>query len=165
MSVVCNKILLIGIGNSGRGDDGLGWKFIEELERFHDDFLQLEFRYQLQIEDAELITHYDTVIFVDASHYTFSNGFQLKACLPSDQASFTSHAQQPEAILYLANHLYDKFPDAYILAISGTEWELKTFLSDEAEKNLAAALHHFENEFLPIIKFTKIPGKPYHIVY
>ena len=61
------RILLIGIGNSGRGDDGLGWKFTELVERSGYNFFDCEYRYQLQIEDTVLISKYDTVLFVDAS--------------------------------------------------------------------------------------------------
>jgi hydrogenase maturation protease len=164
MSVV-NKILLIGIGNCGRGDDGLGWRFIEELEEFGGELPDCEFRYQLQIEDAELISHYDTVIFVDASHIKLTNGFEMNVCVPSDQAFFTTHAQLPEAVLNLTKHLYNKFPKAYTLAISGTEWELSTCLSSEAENNLKAALYQFKNEFLPAIGLRNVLDKPYHIVY
>ena len=61
------KTLLIGIGNYGRADDALGWKFIDEFSD-RDDLYDFEYRYQLQIEDAELVTKYEKVIFVDASH-------------------------------------------------------------------------------------------------
>ena len=162
---IVNKILLIGIGNSGRGDDGLGWRFIEELENFGCDFLDCEFRYQLQIEDAELISHYDTVIFVDASHSKHNNGFEIKSCVPSDQVFFTTHAQLPDAILHLTKQLYPKCPNAYTLAISGAEWELNTCLSSEAENNLEAALYQFKNEFLPAIRRGNVLDKPYHILY
>ena len=47
------KTLLIGIGNSGRSDDALGWKFVDEFVEYGHLF-DLEYRYQLQIEDAEL---------------------------------------------------------------------------------------------------------------
>ena len=61
-----NQLLLIGIGNSGRSDDGLGWAFVETMaqnEAFTGDTL---LRYQLQIEDAAQISEYKQVIFVDA---------------------------------------------------------------------------------------------------
>ena len=32
------KILLIGIGNAGRGDDALGWKFVDEFSHLTDLF-------------------------------------------------------------------------------------------------------------------------------
>ena len=143
------RILLIGIGNSARGDDGLGWEFVEKISSLGYDFLDYEFRYQLQVEDAAFIGRYDVVIFVDASHEKLSLGFQLNRCISAGHSFFSTHAQAPGAIVYLANHLYDKFPKAYTLAISGKDWELQTALSREATNNLDAAISFFIEQFLP----------------
>ena len=72
-----NKLLLIGIGNSGRGDDGLGWKFTDLISEKNYHWIDLEYRYQLQIEDTELINNYDTIVFVDASHTVLKDGFEI----------------------------------------------------------------------------------------
>jgi hypothetical protein len=64
---------------------------------------------------------------------------------------FFPHVQSPETILYLANDLYQKKPEAYSIAIHGNDWELKTSLSEEAKKNLHLAFDFFEKEFLPTI--------------
>src|ERR1022692_4964179 len=74
------SILLIAVGNSGRGDDGLGWAFADKAKNYASDSLDYEYCYQLQIEDAEQISKYDTVIFVDASHSILGNGFEMKIC-------------------------------------------------------------------------------------
>jgi hydrogenase maturation protease len=149
------RVLIIGIGNSGRGDDGLGWKFVEKLQCSGFEFLDFEYRYQLQIEDATLIGSYDFVIFVDASHVKLSNGFEIKTCIGANHYFFSSHMQSPEVILYLANILYYRSPKAYTLAISGRDWELKTSLSEEAEKNLESALSFFAKEFLQTIQVKR----------
>jgi hydrogenase maturation protease len=146
-----NNMLLIGIGNSGRGDDGLGWKFTDMVKRYDGHLMDYEYRYQLQIEDSVLISNYTTVIFADASHETAGNGFEMKTCTPTNHYFFSSHIQSPEAILYLANDLYDKRPEAYTMAITGNYWELKTCLSREAEKNLHSAFDFFIQEFLPTV--------------
>lgn len=142
------KVLLIGIGNSGREDDGIGWKFAEMIEDLGYDFLDCEFRYQLQIEDAAMMINREMVIFVDASHTLLKNGFEMKPCMAINSYFFSSHAQSPEAILYLANNLYNSFPKTYTLAIMGQQWELKTALSKEAEKNLQSAFSFFVQDFL-----------------
>jgi len=146
------RTLLVGIGNSGRSDDGLGWKFIEEIGNLGYDFLNCEFRYQLQVEDALLVSEYDVVVFVDASQEKLTHGFEMMSCIASDCYFFTTHAQMPGAILFLTNRLYNKFPKAYTLAISGNEWELDTSLSTEAKHNLQAAVNFFVEEFLPTIQ-------------
>ena len=147
-----NKVLLIGIGNSGRGDDGLGWRFTDMLKRYKFDFLDYEYRYQLQVEDTLLISGYNKVIFADGSHEALENGFEVKSCTPANHYFFSSHIQSPETILYLANDLYNKQPDAYTMAISGYHWELKTSLSKNAQKNLQSAVAFFVKEFLARIE-------------
>jgi len=143
------SILLIGLGNSARGDDGLGWEFVERMISLGYDFLDNEFRYQLQVEDAACISKYDVVVFVDASHEKLSGGFQISRCMAANHSFFSTHAQSPGAIVYLANNLYGKFPKAYTLAISGKDWELRTSLSREAKNNLDAAVSFFIEQFLP----------------
>ena len=141
------KILLIGIGNNCRGDDGLGWKFVELVESMRLDFIDHEYRYQLQVEDAALISEYDVVYFVDATYEKLMDGFTVRPCIACDKEQVSSHAQNPGTILKLANHLYQKFPEAWILAISGEEWGLQTSLSEAAEKNLIEAASFFAEMF------------------
>lgn len=137
-----NRTLLIGIGNYGRSDDALGWKFIDTFES-HDDLFDFEYRYQLQIEDAELISQYDQVIFVDASHEHYANGFSFHPCEPSASSSFTSHELLPEMVVWLAWELFGKKPEAYVMAITGITWELHHGLSAEAEENFKRAAAYF----------------------
>ena len=146
------KILIVGIGNCGRGDDGLGWKFAEMVKDAVNNLIDIEFRYQLQIEDAVLISQYDTVIFVDASQAELQDGFEIKPCIAAGHYFYSSHMQSPETVLYLANVLYNKYPETYIIGIAGYVWELKTTLSEEAEKNLESAYNFFVSEFLPTIR-------------
>jgi hydrogenase maturation protease len=148
-----NKILLIGIGNSGRGDDGLGWKFTELVAHTLHDFFDCEDRYQLQIEDSELISKYESVIFVDASHAALNNGFEIIPCTAAGHYYYSSHMQSPETILYLTNELYRSYPKAYTLGISGQIWELKTSLSKTATKNLQSAFAFFEEGFLHTLQY------------
>jgi hydrogenase maturation protease len=143
-------ILLIGIGNNCRGDDGLGWKFVDLLENMGFDFLDHEYRYQLQVEDAALVSEYDVVVFVDATYEKLDEGFEVRPCVATEQSFFSTHAQSPEAILHLTNTLYKKFPKAYVIAICGEGWELQTSLSETAEKNLQTAVGFFTEQFLPV---------------
>ncbi len=140
------KRILIGIGNSGRSDDGLGWSFVEDIESsgFGGDVFQ---RYQLQIEDAELISHYDEVIFVDACHDNLAVGYEMRPCFPANEFSFTTHELSPETILFLCKDLYQKEPETKILVIEGKNWELEIGLSDLAKMNLEKAVKGFKETF------------------
>jgi hydrogenase maturation protease len=136
------RTLLIGIGNYGRSDDALGWEFVDVFAS-HDDLFDIEYRYQLQIEDAELITQYDEVIFVDASQKPLPEGFAYYACKPAMTAAFTTHKLEPEMVLWLADDLYGRQPKAWVMAIEGNAWELNHGLSDHARENLVNAIAYF----------------------
>ena len=142
-----DKIIILGIGNNGRQDDGLGWMFLDFLEEQNSD-IDIEYRYQLQIEDADLISNYDTVIFVDATKEETEEGFYLKPCHPSEKYSFSTHALAPETVLYLSHKLYDHNPDASIFAIQGYDWELKMGLSEKGTLNLEKAKKYFKDSVL-----------------
>lgn len=134
-----DKILIIGIGNSGRQDDGLGWKLLDFLNVQTLENIELIYKYQLQIEDADLISSYDRVIIVDAVKHKVDNGFYFKECKPSSKFNFTTHELDPETILFLANNLYFKYPHVFILGIEGIKWNLRIGLSEEANINLEKA--------------------------
>lgn len=138
--------LLVGIGNCGRKDDGLGWKFAGLISGSGNTFIDCEYRYQLQVEDVLMTCHYDKVIFVDATHDELEDGFELKPCKVAPHYYYSSHMQSPETILYLAKELYNKEPAAYVLAITGKQWGLGTCLSLEAEKNLQKAYTFFQQQ-------------------
>ena len=142
-----DKIIILGIGNNGRQDDGLGWMFLDFLEEQNSN-IDIEYRYQLQIEDADLISNYDTVIFVDATKEETEEGFYLKPCHPSEKYSFSTHALAPETVLYLSHKLYDHNPDASIFAIQGYDWELKMGLSEKGTVNLEKAKKYFKDSVL-----------------
>lgn len=141
--------LLIGIGNSGRCDDGVGWLFADLAS--HLPCLHCEYRYQLQIEDAELVSRYETVFFADASHASLHNGFEIKRINAASRFFYSSHLQTPETILYLATELYYKNPVAYTIAVEGENWELGTHAGEVAQRHLQAAFSYFEKHIVPAI--------------
>ena len=144
------KTLVIGIGNTGRRDDGLGWRFLDLLNGLPDFMGDLEYRYQLQIEDAALVSTYDEVIFVDATQEELDSGYALHQLEKKPFSSYTSHAIPPSHILSLCSDLYNKDPKAYLLAIRGYEWGLMLGLSDRAEENMRKAYDDF------VINFTHL---------
>jgi len=139
----CDKIIIIGIGNSGRSDDGLGWAFIDKIKGNLPHNFDCEYRYQLQVEDAELVSHYDVVYFIDAHKKQFDKGFVWSVCSPKATNSFSTHELDSETVLYLAKNIYNKKPKASILGISGNSFQLQIGLSKRAQKNLKKALNFF----------------------
>ncbi|MBT8263022.1 MAG: hydrogenase maturation protease [Bacteroidia bacterium] len=144
------KILLLGIGNSGRSDDGLGWAFLDAMQDKLTSEFDLEYRYQLQIEDAELISNYDVVYFIDAHLDQFAQGYHLEPCLPLRTESFSTHQLDPRTVVYLCESIYNKRPETFTLGISGVAFDLNIGISAQAKSNLSNALNFFENSILEL---------------
>ncbi len=143
------KTILFAIGNNGRQDDGLGWAFGEALEWSRNFECDVHYRYQLQVEDSELISGAEQVIFVDAFKGELPDGFQWKKVEPSASFEFTTHALSPEAVLFLCEKLYGKMPEAHCLLIGGEQWNLELGLTAAAADNLAKALDFFQATTTP----------------
>lgn len=133
--------LLIGIGNAGRGDDGLGWAFADCLQGLND--LDIVCRYQLQVEDAELISRYRQVWFVDATHQECRGGFECEPLTTDGKFSYTTHALHPAAVLQICEQVFRQKPDARLLAISGAAFGLGQGLSETARANLDKSVAYF----------------------
>ena len=132
--------LVFGIGNAGRADDGLGWGFLDRIRRAPGFAAQAEYRYQLQVEDALLLSRFGHVVFIDASREPLPGGFRWTPCTARATAEFTTHVLPPAAVLHYARTLYDAAPRAELLALQGYRWDLHNGLSERAAANLSAAL-------------------------
>ena len=139
------EALIYGIGNIGRQDDGLGWEFIDWLERSGvcASAEKVKF-YQLNLEDADLISHKSKVLFVDASRDQTLDHFRLYRAKPRMDFSFTSHAMSIETIMATCGQCFDRIPEVHVLAIRGYEWELQVGLTTKAQHNLDLASAHLQ---------------------
>jgi hydrogenase maturation protease len=132
------RILIFGIGNPARQDDGLGPAFISRLEKARIPGLIFEADYQLQVEDALLFSEQQLVVLVDALR-SGKKPFVFKKIKPTGEASFTTHHLSPEALLYLAQVLYERNPEVWLLGIRGYRFSLGEKLSPKAQENFEAA--------------------------
>jgi len=142
------ETILFGIGNSGRSDDGLGWAFLDRIEQESEFRGRIEYRYQLQVEDAALVSRAERVIFIDSYKGELPGGFEWKPCTPSKDFEFTSHVLPPEAVMHFCEDLYGKSPRADVLMIQGSSWDLRIGMSPEAELRLDKALRFFKEHEL-----------------
>jgi len=135
-----SSVLLVGFGNPGRVDDGLGPAAAAAIERLELAGVTVDADYQLTVEDSYAAAAHDVVLFVDAAARG-PEPFEFRRLSPAPGASFSSHSIQPEGVLQLAQELFDRRPAAYLLAIRGYEFEeLSEGLSPRAASNLEAAL-------------------------
>ena len=134
------RILLIGYGNPGRLDDGLGPALAACIEGLSIPGVAVESDYQLTVEHAHDITDYDVVIFADAD-ISGNEPFYFRRLIPSASSGLGSHEVTPGEVISLAQTLFGAATQAYILGIRGYDFnEFGEKLSDLAVKNLAAAV-------------------------
>lgn len=132
--------LIIGIGNPGRGDDAVGPLAVERLEALNLPDVELLSDYQLQVEYLLDLEGRREVIFIDAS-VLGDTPFQFMPLAPREDASFSSHALSPGAVLAaFERHFARPPPPSFALAIRAHEFELGADLSPSAAANLAVAL-------------------------
>ena len=138
-SVPAPRILVLGYGNPGRQDDGLGPAVAAGIEQLGWPNLTAFDNYQLNIEDAMDVAEHDVVWFVDAAK-TGPSPYAVHEVAPASSIEFTSHLVRPEAILAIAHQCYGKLPQAFMLAIRGYEFAFIEALTPGATANLREAL-------------------------
>jgi hydrogenase maturation protease len=133
------RILVLGYGNPGRGDDGLGPAVATAIERLGLCHVTAYDNYQLNMEDAIEVAEHDVVWFVDATK-TGPSPYAVSVLAPVGSVEFTSHIMRPQTVLAIAQQCYGKVPSAFLLGIRGYEFEFVEELTPGAADNLGAAL-------------------------
>jgi hydrogenase maturation protease len=130
--------LVLGIGNVGRQDDGLGWAFVDRLEEAAHPGT-LERTYQLHLEDAALLSRCERVLFVDSTKEPGVTSYALTRPHPRLEVAFTSHALTIPTVLETCRQCFGVLPDTRVLAIRGYSFDLVEGLTPSGTANLAAA--------------------------
>lgn len=128
------RVLVLGYGNPGRQDDGLGPAVAEAIEAFELSSVTVEADYQLNIEDGATISGHDAVLFVDAS-VEGAEPFELTETRPASTVAFTSHSVSPESVLAICEEHFGPAPRAWTLAVRGYEFDMVEGLSAKAQQN------------------------------
>jgi hydrogenase maturation protease len=135
-------LLVFGWGNLSRGDDALGPLCIEQLRAAFAADPRVEFLddYQLQVEHALDLVGRERVLFVDAS-LNCSAPFEATPLQAAQDASFTTHAMSPQALMQVFCDLQGvQPPPCTLLAIRGVRFGLGEPPSARALAHLDAAL-------------------------
>jgi hydrogenase maturation protease len=139
---MAGKALIIGYGNTLRGDDGIGQAAARALASDAaircTDVIGC---HQLTPELAECIAAVDLVVFVDAA-VDIEPGVVVVREIhgASAQSSGLVHTADPAALLDLARKLYGRTPDAFLITIGVTTLALSDGLSEAALAALPEAI-------------------------
>ncbi len=129
------RVLVLGYGNPGRQDDGIGPAVAEAIEAFGMPNVTVEADYQLNIEDGATVREHDAVLFVDAS-VEGPEPFELAETQPSSTIAFTSHSVSPGSVLAICEEHFGPAPRAWTMAVRGYEFEMVEGLSAKAQQNV-----------------------------
>jgi hydrogenase maturation protease len=132
------KALIIGYGNTLRGDDGIGQAAARALaNEAAVDSADVVACHQLTPELAERVAAVDLVVFVDAGAGLRPGSVVVT---PVQSASALSpglvHHVDPGALLTLASKLYGRSPEAFLVTVGAGSFALSEHLSEP----VAAAL-------------------------
>jgi hydrogenase maturation protease len=149
-------LLLVGYGNTSRRDDGVAADILEGLlARLgmnadaiggEDDIdastgLKVLFLHQLGPELAELAAQYETVVFIDA--HVEGSGWEPLSWQPVSSevdAGMIGHHLKPGVVVALAERLYGRRPDAFLLSVLGSDFDFGETLSNETAELAGRAI-------------------------
>lgn len=144
------KVLVYGYGNPGRQDDAAGIVMADNMGAWAKtngySWLETDQNYQLNIEDADKISDYDLVVFVDASIIEIDT-FLLESVYPDLKTDFSMHSCSPSFILGLCGEISKNCPKVYQLHIKAYEFGFMKEISEATRKNLEEA-ERFLKKFL-----------------
>ena len=131
--------LVLCFGNPAREDDGLGPAVAERLEKLKLESVAVESDYQLRVEDAPAVAESALLVFVDAAA-AGEEPFSFSRVTPRPGLDYTTHSLGPGQLLGLAEEVFGRSPESYLLAIRGYSFDLfEEGLTERAQVNLEAA--------------------------
>lgn len=122
-----SPVVVIGYGNTLRGDDGLGIHVAERLRtRYAETHVTVISAQQLMPEMAETICCAELVIFVDAEMGDMPGEVRCRSVEAEGplSASIFAHHLRPEQLLAVAVQLYGRQPRAALVTITGLSFEV-----------------------------------------
>jgi len=131
--------LIIGYGNTLRGDDGVGPKVADFAESQAWVGVKALTCALLTPELAEPIARAKHVIFVDASVES-SRQVQFRELSPADSSQIMAHAADPRALLALARDVFGRAPGAWWLTIPADNLSIGEDLSPLTQRGYEIAL-------------------------
>ncbi len=138
------RILVIGYGNTLRGDDGAGYITSLIVEEWNLAGVRVLPARQLTPDLAQDMSHADCVILVDAfpaSHDDASIEVRrLSGVRDTVAASAIGHAGHPEHLLEMARVLYAHDPEVWLVGIPARQFDLPNWLSNNTRTRMGEAL-------------------------
>jgi hydrogenase maturation protease len=136
---IADQVLVIGYGNSLRGDDGIGMHVADLLSRHGWANIHVISTAQLTPELAKEVALARGVIFVDACRATEGSAVRVQEIAPVQGSCSESHLLSPKGLLQLASKCFGHAPRAWLVIVDGYHFRLSNTISAAAETNARAA--------------------------
>lgn len=152
------KVLILGIGNFDRQDDGVAWHILQGIKQMlgrSTDLLPYEatdepegeespktlFSLQLFPEMVEVIAPFDHICFVDAHTGAVEEDLNFREVAAVRHANPLTHHMTPETLLSLLQITTHKVPKAVLVSVRGYSFEYKQELSSQTTQLAEAAVN------------------------
>ena len=135
--------LVIGYGNTLRGDDGVGPRVAEAIEKLNLPGVRTLICQQLSPEHADPVSRAHTVVFVDAA-VDAPREVQLRKLEPGESSQLMAHAADPRTMLALARDVFGHAPQAWWLTIPAVKLDFSETLTPEAQRGFAEAVEQIQ---------------------
>ncbi len=135
-------VLILGYGNTLRGDDALGIHVAHALHDFYctDGGVRVLATSQLTFDLAEDISQAAMILFIDATVSGLPGDIHSEGILPADEKVRFTHHWTPRTLLMLCKQLYGTVPSAISLTMAIASSEVKVGLSQEIEHRIPELL-------------------------
>jgi hydrogenase maturation protease len=137
------NFLVIGYGNTLRGDDGVGPRVAEAVAALNLPGVRTLACQMLTPELADQISQARVAIFVDAA-VDVPNEVQLRKLEPNDSSQLMAHAADPRTMLALARDVFGHAPEAWWLTIPAVNLDFCEELSPETQRGFEEALEKIQ---------------------
>ena len=132
-------LLIIGYGNTLRGDDGVGPRVAETVAAMNLPGVRTLGCPMLTPELSDPIAQARVVVFVDAA-VDAPKEVQLRPLDPGDTCQLMAHAADPRTMLALARDVFGHAPKAWWLTIPAVQMEFGEVLSPETQCGMKDAI-------------------------
>jgi len=132
-------LLVIGYGNTLRGDDGVGPRVAEAVAALNLPDVRTLVCQLLTPELADPISRAGRVVFVDAA-VDAPHEVRWRKLEPGDSSQLMAHAADPRTMLALARDVFGRAPEAWWLTIPAASLEFSETLSTQAEHGCDEAI-------------------------
>ncbi len=137
--------LVIGFGNTLRGDDGVGPRIAALVAGWAQPGVEAIAVHQLGPELAGLLAVADRAFFVDARLAGEAESYQVRPVEATSEASSLGHTSDPRALLALAQAAFGRHPAAWAITVPATVLGLGEGLSPTTTRTMVAALQYLSS--------------------